>query len=424
MTQSGPMQDGASTALSVDAVPVGAVSSGKDLSSREAAIRSVGIGDLPIAIWCCDWSKARQMMDQLGEGGLGNLTTSLRFETFLHLAATGTQVIDANDTARALGNALGTSLGDGWLSRLSNGDLLRWFASCLASLHSGKSVTEGEVCIRTADAQPRRFLMHARPMAGLPDWSAVVICATGVATPGVAADDGAFVATKPSPYFTPDALVASISHEVKQPIGAIQNDAAAAKRWLHHEATDLEEVHQCLDRVIAQAARSAAIVRGLETLSRCRVTECQWIPVSDLMGDAVALLRMEELADRSHIVVNLPRPDLVVLGDVVQLRQVLLNLMRNAIQAMADSGCDSCVRLMAHEENGHAVIGVRDRGPGIGELDNELIFMPFHGRRKDGAGMGLAICRAIVHAHCGDIDARNHEAGGAEFRVRVPLHRP
>jgi nitrogen-specific signal transduction histidine kinase len=383
----------------------------------------VGIEDLPMAIWCCDWSKARQMMDQLGAGGLGNLRTKLRFETFLHLAASSTQVVDANEAARGLGEILGTSPGAGWLSRLSNGDFLRWFAACLASLHSGDTVSEGEVCIRTADAQPRRFLMRARPMEGMLDWSAVVICAMTVTTPGTAVDSVAFVATKPSPYLTSDAVVASISHEVKQPIGAIQNYAAAAKRWLQRDTTDLEEARQCVDQVIAQATRSAAIIRGLETLSRCRMTECQRMLASDLMADAVALLRMEELADRSNIVMNLPPSNLVILGDVVQLRQVLLNLMRNAIQAMADSECDGCVRVMAHEENGHVVIGVRDEGPGITESDSELIFMPFHGRRKGGSGMGLAICRAIVHAHCGDIDVRNHKAGGAEFRVRVPLHR-
>jgi signal transduction histidine kinase len=421
MAQSGLLKDGASSALSVEAVAVGVISGDENPVTREAAIRRVGIFDLPIAIWCCDWSRARQMMDQLGSGGLGNLRTSLRFETFLHLAASSTQVIDANDAARGLG--LGTSQGAGWLSRLSNGDFLRWFAACLASLHQGDSVTEGEVCLRTTCAQPRRFLMHARPVDGRHDWSAVVICATEVKAPGVPVGRAALEATMRSPYFTPDALVASISHEVKQPIGAIQSYAAAARRWLQRDETDLEEARRCVDRVIAQAERSAAIIRGLETLSRCRMTECQHVLIADLMADAVALLRMEELADRSNIVMNMPRSDLAILGDAVQLRQVLLNLMRNAIQAMTESGRDGCVSLIAHEENGHVVLGVRDEGPGIDQSESELIFMPFHTRRKGGSGLGLAICRAIVHAHCGEIDARNHENGGAEFRVRVPLAR-
>jgi signal transduction histidine kinase len=423
MTQSGLFDGGLSTALRVGAAAVGKNSCDEKSPKLQAAIRSVGIEDLPIAIWCCDWSRARQMMDQLGAGGLGNLKTKLRFETFLHLAASSTQVIDANEAARGLGAILGTSPGDGWFSRLSDGDFLRWFAACLASLHSGDSVTDGEVCIRTADAQPRRFLMRARQMEGMLDWSAVVICAIGVTTPNVAVDRLAFVAAKPSPYLTSDAVFASISHEVRQPIGAIQNYAVAAKRWLQRDTTDLEEARRCVDQVIAQAARSAAIIRGLETLSRCRLMECHRVLASDLVADAVALLRMEELADGSNIVMNLPPSDLVISGDVVQLRQVLLNLMRNALQAMADSGSDGCVRVMAHEENGHVVIGVRDEGPGIEESDSELIFMPFHGRRKGGSGMGLAICRAIVHAHSGDIHVRNHEAGGAEFRVTVPLDR-
>jgi nitrogen-specific signal transduction histidine kinase len=423
MTQSGLLGDGVSTALPVEAAVVGKNSSDEKSSNLQAAIRSIGIEDIPMAIWCCDWSRARQMMDQLGAGGLGTLRSKLRFESFLHLAASSTQVIDANEAARGLGEILGTSPGAGWLSRLSNGDFLRWFAACLASLHSGDLVSEGQVCIRTADAHPRRFLMRARPMEGMREWSAVVVCVIAVTTPDVPVDRADFVATKPSPYLTSDAVVASISHEVKQPIGAIQNYAAAAKRWLHRDAMDLEEARRCVDRVIAQATRSAAIIRGLETLSRCRMTDCQRVLASDLMSDAVALLRMEELADGSNIVMNLPPSDLVILGDVVQLRQVLLNLMRNAIQAMADSGSDGCVRVMAHEENGHVVIGVRDEGPGIAESESELIFMPFHGRRKGGSGMGLAICRAIVHAHSGDIDVRNHEAGGAEFRIRVPLDR-
>jgi signal transduction histidine kinase len=422
MTQSGLLQDGEDTALSVGDASASEIKRDEKSGSHQAAIRSVCIGDLPMAIWCCDWSKARRMMDQLGAGGLSNLRTSLRFETFLHLAASSTQVIDANEAARGLGDMLGASQGAGWLSTLSNGDFLRWFAACMASLHSGDSAMEGEVCIRTADAQPRRFLMHARPMEGLLDWSAVVVCAMRVTGPSVALDEAALVATKPSPYFTPDALVASISHEVKQPIGAIQNYAAAAKRWLQRDATDLDEARQCVDRVIAQATRSAAIIRGLETLSRCRMTDCQRIIVSDLMADAVALLKMEELADKTDIVVTAPRSDLAILGDVVQLRQLLLNLMRNAIQAMVDSGCDGPVQLMAQEEKGYAMIGVRDDGPGIAELDRELIFMPFHGHRKGGSGMGLAICRAIAHAHCGEIHARNHETGGAEFQVRIPLH--
>jgi signal transduction histidine kinase len=422
MAKSRLLQDGVSTALPVEAAALGGSSCDENSVNHHIAIRSVKIGDLPMATWCCDWSKARQMMTQLGAGGLSNLRTSLRFETFLHLAASSTQVIDANDAARHLGTMLGTSPGAGWLSRLSNGDFLRWFAACLASLHAGNSATQGEVCIRTDDAQPRRFIMHARPMEGLLDWSEVVVCATGVTTPGAAVDRATFVATKPSPYFTPDALAASISHEVKQPIGAIQNDAAAAKRWLECDATNLKEVRQCVDRVIAQATRSASILRGLETLSRCQMMDCQRILVSDLIADAVALLRMEKLADRSIMMMNLPPPGLAILGDVVQWRQVLINIMRNAIQAMADDGCDGRVHLMACEEDGQVVIRIRDEGPGIAESDGELIFMPFHGRRKDGSGMGLAICRAIVHAHGGDIDVRNHETGGAEFRVRVPVH--
>jgi nitrogen-specific signal transduction histidine kinase len=423
MTQSGLFDGGLSAALRSGPAAVGKNSFDEKTSNRQASVRSVGISDLPMAIWCCDWSRARQMMDQLGAGGLGNLRSKLRFETFLHLAASSTQVIDANEAARGLGEILGTSPGAGWLSRLSNGDFLRWFAACLASLHSGDSVTDGEVCIRTADDQPRRFLMRARPMEGMLDWSAVVVCVIAVTTPDVPVDREAFLASKPSPYLTSDAVVASISHEVKQPIGAIQNYAAAAKRWLQLDTTNLEEARRCVDEVIAQATRSAAIIRGLETLSRCRLTECQRMVASDLVADAVALLRMEELADGSNIILNLPPSDLVISGDVVQLRQVLLNLMRNALEAMADGGSVGCVRVTTHEEDGHVVIGVRDEGPGIVESDSELIFMPFHGRRKGGSGMGLAICRAIVHAHSGDIDVRNHEGGGAEFRIRVPLDR-
>lgn len=392
------------------------------INSR-TAIRCLGIGDLPVATWCCDWSRARQMTDQLGAGGLGNLRTSLRFDTFLHLAASSTQVIDANGAARALGGILGSCPGKGWLRCHSNGDFLRWFAACLASLHSGDSTNEGEIVVRTANTQPRRFLMHVRLVEGRLDWSAVVICATELSAAGLVVDSPSIATAKPLPYFTPDALVASISHEVKQPIGAIQNYAAAARRWLQEDAADLDEARQCVDLVIAQATRSAAIIRGLEALSRCRSTDCQRVLVADLMADAVSLLRMEELADRSKIVLYLPESDIWLQGDAVQLRQVLLNLMRNALQVMADSGGNGHVHLMALEDNGHVVIGVRDEGPGIAASDMELIFMPFHSRRKGGTGMGLAICRAIVHAHRGSIDALNHEAGGAEFRIRIPVCR-
>ena len=214
----------------------------------------------------------------------------------------------------------------------------------------------------------------------------------------------------------------AIAHEVNQPLVAIKNYALAARRRLAG-VMDAAKVEELLDKIEAQASRAGNVLQSLRAMVKKHDPETTEIEVGELVADAVKLVEMEirnvNIRVESAISPDLPR----VFGDGIQIQQVVLNLTRNAIEAIEEAGIANSVikvGVVATAENEIAV-SVADCGPGISPEDAEHIFDPFYSTKGGGLGVGLSISRAIVEAHGGRLSLAPNKGGGCVFQFTLPV---
>ncbi|MFM0175782.1 AAA family ATPase [Paraburkholderia sediminicola] len=217
-------------------------------------------------------------------------------------------------------------------------------------------------------------------------------------------------------------LSASIAHEVGQPLGAIVTSGEACLRWLGRGEPQPEEVRACVQHMIGEGRRASEIVRRIRTLTRKATPRKTQLQLNDVINDVVALVQREVLNHRVSLRLELDSGLPPLLGDRVQLQQVLINLVINGIQAMADIGDDSReLRVESHRDSdGHVVAAVQDSGPGIDPESANRLFDAFFTTKAEGMGMGLSICRSIIEAHGGQVWASNNAGHGAIFQFSLP----
>jgi two-component system sensor kinase FixL len=217
-------------------------------------------------------------------------------------------------------------------------------------------------------------------------------------------------------------LSGSLAHELNQPLAAILSNAQAALRFLAQEDSDLSEVRDILKDIVAEDKRAGEVIQRLRLLLRKGKAQHQPLDVNEVLQEVLKLIR-SDLANRNMVVnIDLASELPAVIGDRVQLQQVLLNLIMNGCDAMADIGCVEHRQLYIHTLwNGDAVqVSVSDQGRGIALDDMERIFEPFFTTKPQGMGLGLAICRTIINAHKGQLWAANNPDCGASFYFTLP----
>ncbi|WP_371748052.1 AAA family ATPase [Cupriavidus sp. AcVe19-6a] len=223
-------------------------------------------------------------------------------------------------------------------------------------------------------------------------------------------------------------LAASIGHEVNQPLTAIVATVDASARWLQRPQPELGEALEGLAFIRQHALRAADIVRALRSLARQAPAALAPLSPDEVLREVLVMVRPELDAHNVRIVTRLAAGATQVEADRVQLQQVVLNLVTNALDAMADTPVEQRELLVAsyreQQEQEMVVVSVQDRGTGIGEDVLPRIFDAFFTTKGDGMGMGLAICRSIVEAHGGTLVARRRRGGGSEFMFRLPVLHP
>jgi C4-dicarboxylate-specific signal transduction histidine kinase len=216
-------------------------------------------------------------------------------------------------------------------------------------------------------------------------------------------------------------IVSAVTHEVNQPLTASLGNAQALKRML---ATGLvqEDLVSILDDIIDANRRAADVMGRIRTLMRKEAFDLHPIDVNSIVTDVVRVLTPAASNEGILLVADLD-PDLPRLpGDEVQLRQVVMNLVLNAVQATrSQPGVPPLVRVATGTQRGRVVLIVEDAGAGIGEDALPHLFEPYFTTKQEGLGVGLSISRSIVESHGGWIDVANLAKGGARFSVTLPV---
>ena len=221
-------------------------------------------------------------------------------------------------------------------------------------------------------------------------------------------------------------LASSFAHELNQPLTGILANAQAAKRLLAGAEPKLEELQSCLADIVSDDKRASEVIRRMrQMLMRADVVSMP-LALNDLAANTIALVANDALLHAVNIEFVRAAALPVVYGDTVQIQQVILNLLANAITAAANAGAPTGMVTVwtSDTTTPYVELGVRDSGKGIAEADLDRIFEPFFTTKLDGLGMGLAISRTIVEAHGGRLFVENDPAGGAIFRLRLRTDQP
>jgi signal transduction histidine kinase len=215
-------------------------------------------------------------------------------------------------------------------------------------------------------------------------------------------------------------LAAALAHEIKQPIAASITSANALRRWLAHDPPELERARAAAIRIEEDANRAADVISSLRSFyKRGAPLQRQIVDVKNTIEEMAVLLRTEAarqfVAIRTEIGEDTPN----LLVDRVQLQQIFMNLMLNAIEAMKDAGGELTVKSRMNSE-GWLLVSISDTGVGLPKDWTEEIFDAFHSTKPQGTGMGLTITRSIVESYGGRVWAINNQGRGATFCFTIP----
>jgi signal transduction histidine kinase len=221
-------------------------------------------------------------------------------------------------------------------------------------------------------------------------------------------------------------LAGSIIHEVVQPLTAIVMNAEACLRWLDRDQPDLGKARSTISDVVRDGQRANDVVKGLRALARRSGSEMTKVDINDAIREVMTLLRSELQRGGVTLQIDLVSDEMPILGDRVQLQQVLLNLVRNGIEAMCTiSDRPRILRIRSElTENGEGLFAIEDTGVGLNPASADRIFDPLFTTKLDGMGMGLSICRSIVEAHRGRLWASPTLAHGTVMRFTLPFAEP
>jgi C4-dicarboxylate-specific signal transduction histidine kinase len=217
-------------------------------------------------------------------------------------------------------------------------------------------------------------------------------------------------------------LTASIAHEVNQPIAAVVTNAHAALRWLNMQPSDPEEVRQALDRIVRNGRRAGDVIGRIRALVTNAPSRNDQLDINEVILEVMALTRSELHSSGTSLQTQLANGLPLILGDRIQLQQVILNLIFNAVEAMSGSREGSRELLIKTDQDGSGgvLVAVRDSGPGLQPESLDRLFDAFYTTRPGGMGMGLSICRSIIEAHGGRVWATTNVPQGAAFQFTLP----
>lgn len=343
----------------------------------------------------------------------------------------GSNVFANRGWAEYTGRSAEDTAGAGWQTAVHPEDVARYVEEWHASLATGEPF-EGEVRLRAADEEYRWFLARGRPLrdeqGSILSWYGVLTDIEGRkrAEEEVRASEEALrnaqtELARVTRALTVSELTASIAHEVNQPLTGVITNGQACLRWLARDEPNLEEARAAVHRIIRDGNRASQVVTRIRALLQKGVTQKSWLDINHVLDDILALaqgeLRRAGVSVQTAFAEHLP----AVWADRVQLQQVVLNLIVNAIEAMTPvMDRPRRLHLRTAVEGQRILVTVRDTGVGLQPDVLDHMFETFYTTKPQGIGMGLAISHSIIHAHGGQLWAIPNDDHGATFLFTLP----
>ncbi len=392
-----------------------------DLSREQHRYHSVFDGTA-VGFWEIDLSNLRDYVGCLQDryGDVRSLIA--RDVRYVGHALSITPVLDLNDKACRMlatsrGAAIGRPLGD-WCPEEG---LHAWNRNLLAYL-DGEESYETETVMRRDDGElvdvllscafPRKADEQVIVVVGLVDISARVAKEKELARSQADLAHAARVATLGE-------LMASIAHEVNQPLAAVIANGNAALRWLNRAEPDISETRAAIERIMSEGARASEIIARTRRLAMKGTATRIEFDLNEMIEESVDITRRQTSGLGAALATNLAADLPPLLADRIQIQQVVINLVVNAAQAMAGQQGVRSIAVSTSFVEQAFVIEIADTGPGFAE-HSDRIFEAFFTTKSDGMGMGLSVAKSIVESHEGRIAACGCEGGGTRFRIVLP----
>lgn len=378
-----------------------------------------------VAFWELDLTHVNAQLDRLRATQSDPVAALNADPGLIQDLSRGVRIVDGNDKAVALFGQSRETLAELTLAQLGVAASQPAFAAFFSAYFSGQPGFEAETVLAASDGErldvhltcafPIHAISRDTAVLGVTDIRARVARERELAR--VQAD-----LAHASRIATLGELMASIAHEVNQPLSAVVNNANAARRWLQRATPDVEEAKLAIESIIEEGTRASEIIARTRSMAIKGESIRAAFPLNDMIEETVTLVRRQLSGLGAELRLEL-RPDLpAVVGDRIQLQQVLINLVVNAAQAMAEQADPlRVVTLGSRSQDGACVVEVQDTGPGVAPDRANQLFNAFYTTKPTGMGMGLSVAKTIVEAHGGAIVIAPNHPKGAIFRFTVPV---
>lgn len=375
-----------------------------------------------VALWERDYSKLHALLMGLRQQGITDMRAHARANPgFTQQCIDLIKVVASNEAGKEM---LGYDPLRGTVQQSvvsSSGK----FVDVLQAIIDNRRVFEDKVVVRTDSGEDKLVLLSISFPAEAASFNRVVVSMVDITQREMelkALAEAQAELTKASKAAAVGAMSASLSHELNQPLGAIIVNAQTLLRWLDRDPPDLAAARRSAERMIRDGERASDIIQNTRSLLAHTSGKVETFDLDEFIDETLSLLEHElERSGTTVHVENHATPPITAVR--IELQQVLINLLTNAIQAMDEAGIGNRIITVRKErEDGDNIqIAVADSGPGFPAQMKDKLFSPFFTTKETGMGMGLSICRTTLEARGGRLTGDNHPLGGAVFTISMPI---